>query len=98
MKYVEALPYLEKSGNGLMNGPNNEGAILLVEELEDLGCKVKVELEDDSDEDDDDDGFDAVLFVTLPSNIDPEIIVLIARAHPDETSEEEPGVLRLWWD
>ena len=89
-EYVEALEFLEESGADLANGYDNDGAIKLVEELQELGCKVFAELDDDE--------FYAVLFVHLPEKITSDVVVAIAHFHPDEVSEEEPNVLRLWWD
>lgn len=89
-EYVEALEFLEESGSDLANGYDNAGAIELVEELQELGCKVFAELNDDE--------FDASLFVHLPEKITSDVVVAIAHFRPDEISEEEPGVLRLWWD
>lgn len=94
-KYVDALPFLTESGEYLANGPDNEAAIQLVTELTELGCTVSAELDVDYNEEE---HFDACLFVKLPKEIQPELIVLIVGSRPNEISEEEDGVLRLWWD
>lgn len=97
IEYVEAHDFLEKSRECLANGYDNEGALNLVEEFQELGCKVFAEVYDVGDEDEDLE-FDAVLFVHLPKKVTADIVVAIALSRADEVSEEEPGVLRLWWD
>lgn len=95
LKYVDALSFLSESGEYLANGPSNEAAIQLVTDLMEFGCTVLAELDVDYNEEE---RFDACLFVRLPKEIRPELIVTIVGSRPDEISEEEDGVLRLWWD
>lgn len=95
LRYVDALSFLNDSGEYLANGPDNQTAIQLVTDLTEYGCTVTAELDTDYN---DEEHFDAVLFVKLPKEVEPELIVTIVRSRPNEISEEEEGVLRLWWD
>ncbi|HVI42697.1 MAG TPA: hypothetical protein VM577_18825 [Anaerovoracaceae bacterium] len=94
VRYVNALKYLEESDIGQIANCNSN-PIEMVEELEALGCAVKVELAKDFDGEE---RFTDALFVTLPKKITPEHITCIASLRPDEISEEKSGQLRLWWD
>lgn len=95
VKYVDALSFLSESGEYLANGPDNRTAIRLVTDLIEFGCTVSAELDVDYNEEE---RFDSCLFVKLPKDVQPELIVTIVRSRPDEISEEENGLLRLWWD
>lgn len=93
-RLVEAEKYLVESGDSIANGPDNDAAIELVQNLKELGCKVRAELEKSFNQED----FNGTLFITLPKQITAELIVLIAGSRPDEVSEDEENLLRVWWD
>lgn len=105
-KYVEITECFEEFGSGFANGPQGDDAEILMQEFKNLGCRVygvvtnRTGNEQDSEEDCDPNKweFGAEIHVALPDVISPALIVTIASAKPDEISEEEPGLLRLWWD
>lgn len=95
-KFVEAKSYLEESGEGLANGPDNNEALSIINELELFGCKVFARLF--ALDYDCDPYFDAELYVKMPETITVELVVLLGSLHADEISQEENGLIRLWWD
>lgn len=91
-KYVNAIQFLEDTEFDFANGPSNGGAIDFIEDVEGLGCKCFCVPDKNKEY------FGAELFIKLPEVISTDLLVLICCMKPDEISEEDDGLLRLWWD
>ena len=85
----EALPFFQDNPEkNLANGPDNEAALKLIDDL--LACDgVSQVYVDDNDED--------ALFIMVEENIEPQLAIEIGCARPDECQWDDE-MIRIWWD
>jgi hypothetical protein len=85
----DALPFFQDNPEkDLANGPDNKTAIELIENI--LACEGVVQVYTDDDDED-------ALFIQVEENVEPQLVIEVGYARPDECHWDDE-MIRIWWD